>query len=100
MLAAHRYSDISGFHAGLSLAGSSWAYEFHPAASESILEELVRVEDLLSAEHVVDRAGELGGDDGKGLTLAVSSPELWRRRGYGKNFAKSRSTAMRSPAFT
>jgi hypothetical protein len=42
------------------------------AASESILVELVRVEDLSSLEHEVHRAGELGGQDGQGLALAVS----------------------------
>jgi hypothetical protein len=32
----------------------------------------VRVEDLSSLEHEVHRAGELGGQDGKRLALAVS----------------------------
>ena len=41
------------------------------AASESILVELVRVEDLSSLEHEVHRAGELGGQDGQGLARAV-----------------------------
>jgi hypothetical protein len=44
-------------------------------ASESNLVELVRIEDLSSAEHVVDGASELGGDDGKGLALAVAGLE-------------------------
>ena len=41
------------------------------AASESILVELVRVEDLSSLEHEVHRAGELGGQHREGLALAV-----------------------------
>src|SRR5262249_22638219 len=41
------------------------------AVSDSILEKLVRVEYLFPAEHEVDRARQLGREDGQGFTLAV-----------------------------
>jgi len=70
----HTKHLICGFNAGLSLNGSSWALSY-AAASDSILVELLGVEHLSSAEHVVHRACQLGREDGKGLTLAVLLPE-------------------------
>jgi hypothetical protein len=45
----------------------------YTAASESILIELVRVEDLSSLEHEIHRPAELGGEHRQGLALAVVS---------------------------
>src|SRR5215207_7442836 len=57
-------------HAGLSLNGSSWAVSY-AAASDSILVELVCIEDFSSAEHVVGSAVEFGGEHRERFALAV-----------------------------
>jgi hypothetical protein len=65
--------------------GSSWASSC-AGGCESILVELLGVEDLSSLEHEVHRTGELGAQDGQGLALAVAFLEPLMQ-GLGRGIA-------------